>query len=320
MADGTAVGVHQRHIYRKFESITLMKGTFSGCLCMILLAMFPVALQLGTLVNVITIPRPVYAQPCVNGSSTSLGPLQNTGGLYFFHPYSNVRSLGQEKLCSAPRAQLIIVNQINNTGCLTECLSASNSTIIVLGTNSKPVTFKVPAKGTIVTLDPGHYTVHEARMSVFYGQVLSPGCSGIISVGETKKCIIINSFANNVQSWLDKINNIKIQFGYSPPYPFVGNVTQLDFKVSSSNVSKGLNLTHIHIVVIKNVTANFNNSDTINNKNYFVTFDNLTATYGIFSLNYQFSQEGMHQVIIKIVARDSEVALASFNIPVLLPE
>ena len=287
---------------------------------MILLAIFPAALHLGTLVNVITIPRPVYAQPCVNGSSASLGPLQNRGGFYFLRPNINVTSLGQEKLCSAPRAQLTIVNQINNTGCLTECLSGSNSTIIVLGTNSKPMTLKVPAKGSTVTLGPGHYSVHEARLSVFHGQVLFPGCSGIISVGETKKCIIINSFANNVQSWLDKINNIKIQFGYSPPYPFVGNVTQLDFKVSHSNVSKGLNLTHIHIVVIRNVTANFNNSDTINNKNYFVTFDNLTAPNGIFSLKYQFSQEGMHQVIIKIVARDNEVALASFNIPVLLPE
>jgi hypothetical protein len=287
---------------------------------MILLAMFPSALQLGTLVNVITIPQPVYAQPCVNGSSTSLGPLQNTGGLYFFHPNNNERSLGQEKPCSAPRAQLIVINQINNTGCSTECLSASNSTIIVLGTNSKPITFKVPANGTTVTLGPGHYTVDEAKMSVFYGQVLSSDCSGIISAGETKKCIIINSFANNIQTWPDKINNIKIQFGYLPPYPFVGNVTQLNFKVSSSNANKGLNLTHTHIVVIKNVTANFNNSDTINNKNYFVTFDNLTAPNGIFSLKYQFLQEGMHQVIIKIVTRDSEVALASFNIPVLLPE
>jgi hypothetical protein len=178
----------------------------------------------------------------------------------------------------------------------------------------------MPAKSTTVTLAPGHYTVDDATMPVFYGLVLSPDCSGIISAGETKKCIITNSFANNVQTWLDKINNIKIQFGYSPPYPFVGNVTQLNFKVSSSNASKGLDLTHIHIVVIKNVTANFNNSDTINNKNYFVAFDNLTAPHGSFSLKYQFVQEGMHQIIIKIAARDSAVALASFDIPVLLPE
>ena len=90
--------------------------------------------------------------------------------------------------------------------------------------------------------------------------------------------------------------------------------------MSSANTSKDLDLTHIHIAVIKNVTANFNNSNTINNKNYFVTFDNLTAPHGIFSLKYQFLQEGAHQVIIKIAARDSEVALASFDIPILLPE
>ncbi|HMH09921.1 MAG TPA: hypothetical protein VK553_04385, partial [Candidatus Nitrosopolaris rasttigaisensis] len=293
--------------------------TFSACLCMIILSMFPFVLQLGMLVNIITTPHQVYAQPCVNTSSTTLKPLQNTGGLYIFHP-TNERSMGQEKICSTPNAQLIIINHINNTGCSTECLSTSNSTITVLGNNPKPIAFKVSTKDTTVTLDPGHYTVVEPRMSVFYGQVLSPDCLGIISAGETKKCIIINSYSNYVQTWLDKINNIKIQFGYSPPYPFVGNVTQLNFKVSSANTNKGLDLTHIHIAVIKNVTANFNNSNTINNKNYFVTFDNLTAPHGIFSLKYQFLQEGAHQVIIKIAARDSEIALASFDIPVLLPE
>jgi hypothetical protein len=284
-----------------------------------MLSMFPFVLQLGMLVNIITTSHHVYAQPCVNRSSTTLKPLQNTGGLYIFHP-TNERSTGQEKICSTPSAELIIINHINNTGCSTECLSTSNSTISVLGNNPKPIAFKVSTKDTTVTLDPGHYTVVEPRMSVFYGQVLSPDCSGIISAGETKKCIIINSYSNNVQTWLDKINNIKIQFGYSPPYPFVGNVTQLNFKVSIANTDKGLDLTNIHIAVIKNVTANFNNSNTINNKNYFVTFDNLTASHGIFSLKYQFLQEGAHQVIIKIAARDSEIALASFDIPVLLPE
>lgn len=296
-----------------------MNIAFSACLCMIMLSMFPFVLQLGMLVNIITTPHQVYAQPCVNSSSTTLKPLQNTGGLYIFHP-TNERSMAQEKICSTPSAQLIITNYINNTGCSTECLSTSNSTISVLGNNPKPIAFMVSTKGTTVTLDPGHYTVVEPRMSVFYGQVVSPDCSGIISAGETKKCIIINSYSNNVQTWLDKINNIKIQFGYSPPYPFVGNVTQLNFKVSSANTNKGLNLTHIHIAVIKNVTANFNNSNTINNKNYFVTFDNITASHGIFSLKYQFLQEGAHQVIIKIAARDSEIALASFDIPVLLSE
>jgi len=114
-----------------------MNMTFSACLCMIILSMFPFVLQLGTPVNIITTPPLVYAQSCVNSSSTTLKPLLNTGGLYIFHP-TNERSMGQEKICSTPRAQLIIINHFNNTGCSTGCLSASNSTITVLGNNPKP--------------------------------------------------------------------------------------------------------------------------------------------------------------------------------------
>ncbi|HET7147392.1 MAG TPA: hypothetical protein VFI73_02730 [Candidatus Nitrosopolaris sp.] len=281
--------------------------------------MLPSVLQLEMPVNVTATSPLIYAQSSVNSSFNALKPLLDIGSLYFFHP-SKVRSIGQEKICFSPRAQLIIINQFNDNGCSPGCSGRSNSMVTILGNNPKPVAFKVSTKVTTVALDPSHFTADEPRMSVFYGQILSPGCSGAISAGEAKKCIITDSFSNNVQTWLDKINNIKIQFGYSPPYPFVGNVTQLNFKVSNANLSKNLDLTHIHIALIKNVTANFNNSNTINNKNNFVTFDNLTAPHGIFSLKYQFLQEGRHQVIIKITARDSEVVLASFDIPVLLPE
>jgi hypothetical protein len=296
-----------------------MHSTFSVCLCIIMLSIFPFSLLLGTLVDIVATPQLAYSQPCANNGSTVLEPLeQNTGSHVIFHFNNNERSMGQEKVCSVQRAQLVIITHVNNTGCLTkECLSASNSNVMVVGNNPKPVSFKGSSIGTAVDLGLSNYAVVGSGTSAFYRHVLSPDCSGIISGGGNKKCIITNPYANNIQTWVDNTSNIKIQFSRSPIFPFVGNATQLNFQVTSSNASKPLELTHIHITLIKNVTANLNNNDTMKNKDDFITFDNLTARHGVFSVKYQFLEEGVHQVIVKINTKNGEVALASFDIPVL---
>jgi hypothetical protein len=74
------------------------------------------------------------------------------------------------------------------------------------------------------------------------------------------------------------------------------------------------------MALVTNVTASFNNSNTISNKNDFVTFDNVSSDHGIFSLKYKFLSEGAHQIIVKINTKDNEPVLASFDVPVLLPE
>ena len=74
------------------------------------------------------------------------------------------------------------------------------------------------------------------------------------------------------------------------------------------------------MALITNVTASFNNTNTINNKNDFVTFDNISSNHGIFSLKYQFLAEGAHQIIVKLNTIDHEPVLASFDVPVLFPE
>lgn len=132
-----------------------------------------------------------------------------------------------------------------------------------------------------------------------------------------KNCIITNPFVNNVQTWVDKTNNIKIEFSRSSTFPFVGNVTQLNFRVTSLSPDKQLELTHIRVILIKNVTPIFNNSNIINDKNHFITFDNLTSNHGDFSLKYQFLEAGAHQIIVKIITKDGKVALGSFNIPII---
>jgi len=279
---------------------------------MIISFMIVSALVYGVL-NIITAFSPIvlYAQQCKANTSA----VHNTG-----IPIIGILSGVRATECSGTIARLTLVNEINNTGCYANCLSMTNSTLTVIGNNAMYVIAKGSAIGTTVALDPGNYTVVAPRVSGFYGQVLSSDCSGAIHAGETTKCIIMNSYSNNIKTWTDKLNNIKIQFSYSPPYPFVGNVTQLKFQATNSNTKVPLQFSHIHIALVTNVTASFNTSNTINNKNDFVTFDNVSSDHGIFSLKYQFLTEGAHQIIVKINTKDNEPVLASFDIPVLLPE
>jgi hypothetical protein len=290
-----------------------MNTAFYVNLCMIISSMFLFVFVYGVLLGIITAPSPtvLYAQPCEASPSV----LHNSG-----IPIIGIPSGVQVTECSGAIAHLTIVNEVNNTGCSANCLSTTNSTVTVISDNAKPVIVKGSAAGTTAALWSGKYTVVAPRVSGFYGQVLSPDCSGTMNAGETKKCIIINSYSYNVQTWVDKLNNIKIQFSYSPPYPFVGNVTQLSFQATTSNTKEPLQISHVHLALVTNVTASFNNSNTINNKNDFVTFDNLSSDHGIFSLKHQFLAEGAHQIIVKINTKDNEPVLASFDVPVLLPE
>jgi hypothetical protein len=76
-----------------------------------------------------------------------------------------------------------------------------------------------------------------------------------------------------------------------------------------------------HVMIIKNVTANFTSSRTVSNKGGdFVTYDNITSSHGIFFIRYQFEQEGMHQIIVRINTKNGGAALPSFGVPVILPE
>jgi hypothetical protein len=140
----------------------------------------------------------------------------------------------------------------------------------VLGINPNPRTFKGSEAGTNVTLGEGNYNVTAPEVSTFYWKDISPYCSGVINAGETKRCIITNSYANDIKTWTDEATNIKIQFSYLPLYPFVGNNTALNFKVTDSKTGVPLELAHVHVVIIKNVTANFTSSRTVSNKGDFV--------------------------------------------------
>jgi hypothetical protein len=269
------------------------------------------------LLAVFILPR-IHAQIYVKSNSSPLMQFQNM----IFHPFlgSPIENIHQINQYPNRTAHLIVINHINNTGCYAECLSANNYTISVLGNNPNPRIFRGSEAGTEVTLGQGDYNVTAQEVSTFYWEDLSPDCSGVIKAGETKRCIITNSYANNIHTWTDQATNIKIQFSYLPLYPFVGNNTALNFKVTDLRTGVPLELAHVHLVIIKNVTANFTSSGTVSNKGDFVTYDNITSSHGVFFTRYQFEQEGMHQIIVRINTKDGGVALASFGVPVLIPE
>jgi peptidoglycan/xylan/chitin deacetylase (PgdA/CDA1 family) len=126
-----------------------------------------------------------------------------------------------------------------------------------------------------------------------------------------------NGSSNNTQVWIDKQSNIKIQFSHLPPYLFVGNNTQLNFKVTDLKTGRPLEVPYVHALIIKNVTANnISKLNGTSNRDDFVTFDNITAPNGIFSLRHQFKLEGIYQIIVKLNVYTGKVVLASFGVPV----
>jgi hypothetical protein len=71
-------------------------------------------------------------------------------------------------------------------------------TIRVTGNNPDPSSFPGSGTGTTVTLGPGSYSVTEDPFQTFPPLTLtptfSPECSGNIAAGETKNCVVTNTF------------------------------------------------------------------------------------------------------------------------------
>jgi predicted ribosomally synthesized peptide with SipW-like signal peptide len=72
-----------------------------------------------------------------------------------------------------------------------EDLEAADFTINVSGTNPNPSSFPGNENGTVVTLEPGSYSVSEDPV-VGYNTTFSTDCSGSIAAGETKSCTVTN--------------------------------------------------------------------------------------------------------------------------------
>jgi hypothetical protein len=110
------------------------------------------------------------------------------------------------------------------------------------------------------------------------------------------------------QTWIDKLNNIKMQFGYLPREPVIDKPTELKFIVQNLQTGGQIKNLSARVIVINNAGE----------QQRFFKFTNITAPNGIFSVKYLFPDSGVYNVITKIDSKDF-TSLASFTVPVPLP-
>ena len=124
----------------------------------------------------------------------------------------------------------------------------------------------------------------------------------IIALGQSSSS---SSSSNATQQiWIDKLNNLKIQFGYSPELPVIDAPTELKFNVQNLQTGKQLNDLSARVVVLSNAGGQQRS----------FKFTNISAAPdGTFSVKYLFPDSGLYNVITKVVSNDF-ASLASFNL------
>jgi hypothetical protein len=125
----------------------------------------------------------------------------------------------------------------------------------------------------------------------------------IIALGQSSSS---SSSSNATQQiWIDKLNNLKIQFGYSPKEPVIDKPTELGFTVQNAQTGEQIKNLSARVVVVNNAGGQLRT----------FKFANITAPNGIFSVNYLFPDSGSYNIITKVDAKDF-TSLASFNVSV----
>jgi hypothetical protein len=125
--------------------------------------------------------------------------------------------------------------------------------------------------------------------------------TNINAVGQSSSS---NSATNTTQqTWVDKLNNLKMQFGYLPKEPIIDKPTELKFTVQNLQTGEQMKNLSARVVVLNNAGGQQRS----------FKFENITAANGIFSVKYLFPDSGRYNVITKIDSKDSS-SLASFNV------
>jgi hypothetical protein len=112
-----------------------------------------------------------------------------------------------------------------------------------------------------------------------------------------------SSSVNRIQTWTDKLNNLEIEFTYSPENPAIDTPTELKFNVLNLQTGSNLKDLSARIVVLTNSGGQQRS----------FKFTNISAADGNFSVKYLFPDSGSYQVIPRIDTKDSST-LASFNV------
>lgn len=92
------------------------------------------------------------------------------------------------------------------------------------------------------------------------------------------------------QLWMDRENNVKIQFTYLPEKPIVDAPTELKFSIQNLQTGSHLKNLTARVVIVTNSSG----------QERIFKFTNIAAPDGDFSVKYRFLEWGMYQVISTI--------------------
>jgi hypothetical protein len=109
-----------------------------------------------------------------------------------------------------------------------------------------------------------------------------------------------------LQQWVDRENNIKIQFAYKPEKPIADSPTELSFSVQNLTTGQHVKNFRAGVVIINDFQKAFK-------------FLNLPVANGDFSLKYSFPDSGNNQILASLNKDSSGIALASFKVSVSAP-
>lgn len=109
--------------------------------------------------------------------------------------------------------------------------------------------------------------------------------------------------SNDVQTWVDKLNNIKIDFTYFPEKPIIDAPTELKFVVTNPQTDSHLTGLTARVVVFTNSSGQERS----------FKFTNITSPDGAYSVKYLFPDTGLYEVITTINSK-SFATVAAFNV------
>src|SRR5438132_9059033 len=113
------------------------------------------------------------------------------------------------------------------------------------------------------------------------------------------------SSTGGTQSWLDRENNVRILFSYTPATPIIDAPTDLKFSIQNLQTGKPLPDLLARVVIVTNSGG----------QERIFKFTNIAAPGGVFSIKYLFPDTGLYQVIARITSHSNDVALlASFKV------
>ena len=123
------------------------------------------------------------------------------------------------------------------------------------------------------------------------------------ALGQSSSSSSSSSLNTTQQRWIDKLNNLKIQFTYLPEKPVIDTPTELRFNVQNLESGSQMKDLSARVVVLTNTGGQQRS----------FKFTNISAPNGNFSVKYLFPDSGSYQVISKMDLKDSST-LASFNV------